>query len=64
MKKLMGLVVALSLGACTYAVGGVSADGHVVMAKNVGVLFGILNKVYVCNVTPGGLTGCTAGETP
>jgi hypothetical protein len=64
MKKLSGLILALSIAACSYAPGGVSADGKVVLAKNVGFLFGIMNKVFVCNVTPGGLTGCTAGEAP
>jgi hypothetical protein len=66
MKKLSGLILALSMSAaaCSYAPGGVSADGKVVLAKNVGFLFGIMNKVFVCNVTPGGLAGCTAGETP
>jgi len=65
MKTLMGLVLAMTMAtACTYAPGGVSADGKVVIAKNDGLLFGILAKVFVCNVTPGGVTGCVAGETP
>lgn len=66
MKKIAGLVLAasMSLGACAYAPGGVSADNHVVIVKNVGLLFGLLNKVFVCNVTPAGLTGCVAGEAP
>ena len=65
MKKLMGLVVATTMAtACAYSPGGVTADGKVVMAKNVGILFGLLNKVYVCNVTPAGLTGCQAGDAP
>lgn len=65
MKTLMGFVLAMSMAtACTYAPGGVSADGKVVIAKNNGLLFGMFNKIYVCNVTAGGVTGCTAGETP
>ena len=66
MKILLGLLVAstVALGACAYSPGGVSADGHVVIAKNNGLLFGMFNKVFVCNVTPAGLAGCAAGETP
>jgi len=66
MKKIAGLILAASLGmgACAYAPAGISADNHVVIVKNVGVLFGLLNKIFVCNVTPAGLTGCVAGEAP
>ena len=65
MKALMGLVLAATMAtACSYAPGGVSADGKVVIAKNNGLLFGMFSKVFVCNVTPGGVTGCTAGEAP
>lgn len=65
MKKLMVVaLLAFAPAACTYAPGGVSADGKAVIAKNNGLLFGMFNKVFVCNVTPGGLAGCTAGETP
>lgn len=65
MKKLMGLILVSSMAtACAYAPGGVSADGKAVIVKNNGFLFGMLNKIFVCNVTPGGLTGCVAGEAP
>jgi hypothetical protein len=67
MKKLIaGIVLAssMSLTGCALAPGGIAADGHVVIAKNNGFLFGLFNKVYVCNVTPGGVTGCQAAETP
>jgi hypothetical protein len=66
MKRLMlGVVLASLMGsACAYAPGGVSADGKVVLVKNVGFLFGILNKVFVCKVTDSGLQGCVAGEAP
>lgn len=68
MKKLMGLILVTTLATstvgCAYAPGGVTADNKVVIVKNVGFLFGILNKIFVCNVTPGGLAGCAAGEAP
>ncbi len=64
-RLLLGAVLAsLTMSACAYAPGGVSADGKVVLVKNVGFLFGLLNKVYVCSVTPEGLRGCVAGEAP
>ena len=68
MKKLIaGLLLAGALAATGCEYGGVAttADGkQVVVAKNVGFLFGIFNKIYVCNVTPTGLSGCVAGEAP
>jgi len=66
MKKLAGLlfVASMSLVACAYQPGGVSADGHVVLVKNNGILFGLLNKIFVCQVTPAGLSGCAAAEQP
>lgn len=65
MKTLMGLVVATMMAtACSYAPGGVTADGKVVIAKNDGLLFGLMSKIFVCNVTPGGVTGCAAAELP
>ena len=67
MKKLMALALLAGVvtgTACAYSPGGVSADGKAVIAKNNGLLFGMFNKIYVCNVTPGGLAGCVAGEQP
>lgn len=66
MRSLLGVLVAgsLSLAACSYAPGGVSADGHTVIAKNDGFLFGLLSKIFVCQVTPEGVKGCVAGEAP
>ena len=63
-RLLLGVVLASSMSACAYAPGGVSADGHAVIVKNNGFLFGIFNKVFVCKVTEGGLQGCVAGESP
>jgi len=66
MKSLLGVLLGVSIGlaGCSYAVGGVSSDGHVVVAKNDGLLFGLLAKVFVCQVTPEGVKGCVAGQAP
>jgi len=66
MTTIYALLVTISaaVSACAYAPGGVTADGKVVIAKNNAFLFGAFNKVYVCNVTPGGVTGCAAAEAP
>lgn len=65
-KKLKGLVlaVAVSTGACAYGGIATTADGHAVIARNDGLLAGLLRAVYVCNVTPAGLAGCVAGQAP
>jgi hypothetical protein len=65
MKKLSALVLTI---ACASAVAGCSqyasvsatADGKALVAKN--GLFG--KDVYVCTVTPAGLTNCQASESP
>ena len=55
--------VAISTG-CSYAgVAAVDAD-TVVIAKNNAFLFGILNEVYVCQVSDSGLTACATGQSP
>ena len=66
MKRLFAGVVLATLmtSACAHQAGGVSADGKVVIVKNVGFLFGILNKIFVCKVTDSGLSGCVGGEVP
>ncbi len=65
-KPLIGLLLATTLAATGCAYGGiaVTADGKAVIARNDALLFGLLRKVYVCNVTPAGLAGCQTGETP
>jgi hypothetical protein len=59
------VVVALSVGAgaCGYA-GIASAGDAAIVARNDWFLFGLLRKVYVCKVTPAGLTQCSNAETP
>ncbi len=68
MKKL--IVAACCLGmlapivpACAYAGVGV-ADGKAVVARNDTFLYGMLRKVFVCEVTDAGLANCVGGESP
>jgi hypothetical protein len=60
---LMLAVAAATMAGCSY--GGVAASGNTaVVARNNGFFFGLLNKVYVCQITPTGLTQCSEGESP
>jgi hypothetical protein len=57
------LLVAAVLGGCAY--GGVALNGdRAVVAKNNAFLFGLLNKVYVCDVSDNGLSNCSESENP
>jgi hypothetical protein len=64
MKSLfVALALGISLSACAY--GGVATTGDsVVVARNDGFLFGLLRKVYVCKVTPAGLSQCASADAP
>jgi hypothetical protein len=59
------VLLALFAGAsgCGYA-GVATAGDAAVIARNDWFLFGALRKVYVCKITPGGLTQCANAETP
>jgi len=65
MKKLsalsLGIVLAMAMVGCsTYASVGGTSDGKALVAKN-----GFFGKaVYVCAVTPAGLTNCQEQESP
>ena len=50
--------------ACSYSAPAVTQDGHVVVLRNDGLLFGALRKAYVCQVTPSGLSSCGSNENP
>ena len=71
MKKVLSAgCIALFLAATGVATGcaysGVAATDAqtVVIAKNDAFLFGLLRKVYVCQVTPEGLANCSVGQNP
>ncbi len=50
---------------CAYGGVGVSADGSTaVVARSDVFLFGLLRKVYVCQVTPAGLAQCSSNQSP
>ena len=65
MKKLsvlsLGIALAMAtVGCSTYASVGGTSDGKALVAKN-----GFFGKaVYVCAVTPAGLTNCQEQESP
>lgn len=65
MKKLSALVLAIAcatsvVGCSAYASVSATSDGKALVAKN-----GMFGKdVYVCAVTPAGLTNCQAQESP
>lgn len=64
MKKFSALCLAIAcaatVGCSSYAAVGATTDGKALVAKN-----GFFGKaVYVCTVTPAGLTGCQEQEAP
>ncbi len=64
---LAGLALAMvaSMGsACTYGAVTEVGEDRVVVAQNNGFLFGLLNAVYVCDVTDAGLANCSSSESP
>ena len=60
---LLATVLAFGASACGYA-GVATAGDAAVIARNDWLLFGALRKVYVCKITPAGLTQCSNAETP
>jgi len=66
-KQLLALFLAMawvwSASGCGYAGVATAGDAAIVL-RNDWFLFGALRKVYVCKITPGGLTQCSNAETP
>lgn len=66
-KTLKALFVAVAVGfgasGCGYA-GVATAGDAAIVARNDWFLFGALRKVYVCKITPTGLTQCSNADTP
>lgn len=64
--KLVLAAMVLSIFSMTMgcAIADVTAidDDTVVVAENDAFLFGLLNEVYVCDVTGGGLANCASNE--
>jgi hypothetical protein len=61
----LGLMAcAAAFGGCAY--GGIAAVGNkVVVTRNDGLLYGVLRKIYVCEVKDDGSFGnCQEGEAP
>ena len=61
MAVLAGFVSAAS--GCTYA-GVAMTPNKAVIARNDSFLFGLLRKVYVCEVTDNGLASCASKDSP
>jgi hypothetical protein len=62
-KVLAAALLAGTLGGCAY--GGVATAGDkVVITKNDLLLYGLLRAVYVCDVTPQGVSNCSTAEAP
>jgi hypothetical protein len=59
------LLFAAAMGsACSYA-GATAVDKDtVVITKNNAFLFGLLNQVYVCQVSDSGLQNCSSNVSP
>lgn len=66
MKTIFALlfVAASFVSGCAYAGVAATSDGRVVIARNDGFLYGLLRKVFVCNVGPTGVTNCQSAESP
>ena len=66
LKKLAAAaLVAGTLGMMGCAYGGVAASGEwVVISRNDGFLFGALRNVFVCKITPTGVSECSVAESP
>jgi hypothetical protein len=59
----LATVLGCAMSACSY--GGVATAGDAaIIARNDIILFGLLRKVYVCKITPQGLTQCSNSEAP
>ncbi len=69
-RAMKGMIAAiLTAGAlmsvgCAYGDTAITQDGKLVIARNDGFLFGLLRKVFVCQVTPAGLAQCASSESP
>ena len=65
MKKLVvALLAASTLGGCAYAGIGTTSNGKAVVARNDGLVYGALRKIFVCDITDRGLANCKSAENP
>lgn len=64
-KAIAGIALAAAMAGAGCSYGGLAASGNTaVIARNDMFLFGLLRAVYVCQITPAGLTQCGSGEAP
>ena len=68
MKKLIVAISAIAIlgtiaPACHYGAVDVS-DGKAVVVRQDDFLYGMLRKIFVCEVSDAGLANCASGENP
>ena len=67
MKLLMVLAMAVfmfNMTGCAYGHSLRVGKNKVLVLKNDNLLFGILRKAHICDVTPKGLKNCSEDENP
>jgi len=65
MKKIaIACFTFVALSACSYGGVAVTQDGKAIIARNDGLLFGVMRQVSVCEVGANGLTSCKNGDAP
>ena len=57
------VLFAVAASGCSYVNVATKGDKAVVTKNNM-FMFGMLNAVYVCDVTDNGLSNCVEGESP
>ena len=60
---LLSVALGCVASGCGYAAVATAGDAAIV-ARNDYLLFGLLRRVYVCKITPQGLTQCSSAEEP
>jgi len=64
-KITTGMLLTVTLAAgCSYAGVATTTDNKAIVLQNNAILFGMLNKAFVCDVTPTGLANCQTNESP
>lgn len=60
----VAMALGLGLNACNYAGVATAGDAAIIARNDNFITFGLLRKIYVCKITPGGLTQCANAESP
>ena len=57
------MALAAVLAGCSYGGVAVTTNNQAVIVRNDNILFGLLRKTMVCQVTDAGLTNCSTSQT-